>query len=405
MKSLFVRGPIMTLSGYGYHARQFAYWAQSLQKSGYFDKVVFEVLPWGITPWLLQSDDAYDADIIKYVIGNSSQGEKNGDVSIQIQLPNEWNPNLCKFNIGVTAGVETDRVNPDWIKACFAMDRIIVPSQFTKSAFLNSAENDYARKNLDRRITVINEAFHPSLLVGPQDPSEIHRMLSVLPEKNFLLFGQLTGTDASNDRKNTFNAIKWFVEEWGANPDVGLIIKTNSGKNTSIDRKITKTKLDACVKEAIKLTNSDCKPKVFLMHGAMTEHEKNSLYTSPKISALLMPTRGEGYGLPILEAALLGLPVIAPRHSGYLDFVDKALIEVDHKLVEIPDSRIDNQVFIKGAKWAEVCDKSCKAAMHKSLDLDTSCRVVSQKIANQFSIDETVKKLNIKFLKKDEMIR
>ena len=401
MSKLIVRGPVLTLSGYGYHSRQFVHWARDLQQQGHFKQVRFEILPWGITPWMLNSQEEYDKGIIDYVMANSSQGDRDGAASIQIQLPHEWDPGIARFNIGVTAGVETDRVSEQWVEACFKMDRVIVPSQFSKQAFLNSVTDEYDRKRLNKRITVINEAYHPSLL---DEPTESLQMLSKLPEKNFLLFGQLTGTDASNDRKNTFNAIKWFIEEWGDDPNVGLIVKTNSGKNTTIDRKITRGKLDACVKEAVRICGKGAEPKVFLMHGAMTESEKRSLYTDPRVTALLMPTRGEGYGLPVLEASLLGLPVIAPAHTGYMDFAADTITRIDWGLVPVPKSRIDNIVFVEGSSWVEVDERSCKAAMRQALD-QTVDRSPSDKIRESLSIDEIVSQLNRTYAKRGELLR
>lgn len=400
MSKLIVRGPVLTLSGYGYHSRQFVHWARDLQQQGHFDQVSFEILPWGITPWMLNSQDEYDKGIIDYVMANSSQGDRDGTASIQIQLPHEWDPGIARFNIGVTAGVETDRVSRQWVEACFRMDRVIVPSQFSKQAFLNSVTDEYDRKRLNKRITVINEAYHPSLLSEPAEPLQ---MLSKLPEKNFLLFGQLTGTDASNDRKNTYNAIKWFIEEWGDDPSVGLIVKTNSGKNTTIDRKITRGKLDACVKEAMRISGKSAEPKVFLMHGAMTEGEKQTLYTDPKVKALLMPTRGEGYGLPVLEASLLGLPVIAPAHTGYMDFAADTITRIDWGLVPVPASRIDNVVFVEGSTWVEVDEKSCKAAMREALSLGED-RAVSDRIREELSIDEIVSQLNKAYTRQGELL-
>jgi len=401
MSKLIVRGPLLTHSGYGYHSRQFVHWARDMQNKGHFDQVTFQVLNWGITPWMLNSEDTYDDSIIRYIMSNSESGKMNyGDASIQIQLPHEWDPNIAKFNIGVTAGVETDRVSPKWVQDCFKMDRVIVPSKFSKQSFLKSAANDYERKRLKKRITVVNEAYHPSLLSSEKSSLS----LSKLPEKNFLLFGQITGTDASNDRKNTFNAIKWFIEEWGNDPNVGLVIKTNSGKNTTIDRKITYGKLDSCVREVTKLCDKEETPRIFLMHGAMTEEEKRDLYTSPKISALLMPTRGEGYGLPVLEAALLGLPIIAPAHSGYMDFAKSLIDPIEYCMTPVPQNRIDNLIFVQGAHWAESSESSCKKKMHDAISR-TNNRSINDTIKKNLSVDAVVENLSKKYTKKGELLR
>ena len=66
-----------------------------------------------------------------------------------------------------------------------------------------------------------------------------------------------------------------------------------------------------------KLLNSDRlkdrKCKVYLLHGDMTEEEMNSLYQSNSVKAFINLAHGEGFGLPMFEAAyhksqlLLGL--------------------------------------------------------------------------------------------------
>ena len=45
------------------------------------------------------------------------------DVSLQVTIPNEWEP-LAPVNIGVTAGIETTRVTPVWLEKSNMMDKV-----------------------------------------------------------------------------------------------------------------------------------------------------------------------------------------------------------------------------------------------------------------------------------------
>ena len=53
----------------------------------------------------------------------------------------------------------------------------------------------------------------------------------------------------------------------------------------------------------------------------MSEEEIHGLYTHEKIKCYITTTHGEGFGLPIFEAAYSGMPIVAPAFSRHLDFI------------------------------------------------------------------------------------
>ncbi len=136
MKSVLLRAPVLTLSGYGTHARQIAKWLFRVASETHQLDITTEPLPWGKTHLML--DPEAEDGLIGQILQASGNKKNFYDVTIQLQLPNEFNPFLGNFNIGVTAGVETDKCNPAWIDAINRMDMLIVPSEFTKQTFLSS---------------------------------------------------------------------------------------------------------------------------------------------------------------------------------------------------------------------------------------------------------------------------
>lgn len=341
-----VRGPLLSISGYGNHTRQVYRWISENTDH----EIKTQILPWGITPWHINpnAESGMVGKIMRESIALASN--ETFDVSFQVQLPNEWDPNLAKFNVGVTAAVETDICNPAWIQRCNMMNLIVVPSQHTKDTIERSGQ-------LTTPIVVIPESFPDAFL---QENIESFDISGLRTKFNFLIFGQITGNNAYSDRKNTFFALKWLMEEFADDKDVGIILKTNHGRNTSIDRVAVRRMLKNIVKEI----KSDV--PVYLLHGAMTEEEIAGLYLNENIKALVAPTRGEGYGLPLLEASVMGLPVIATNWSGHKDFLDKGKwVKLDYSLQDVAKTKIDGQIFVENSKWAEVDEKEFKRKLRK----------------------------------------
>lgn len=345
MKKIIFKGPVLTQSGYGVHSRQVARWL--LSKSDI--DVRFVVTPWGDTPWIL--DKSRHDGLIGKIMERTTAPDQKADVSFQLQLPNEWDQNTSPVNIGITAAVETDRANPDWVNDCNKMSCVVVPSTHSLKSLQSAG-------NLTVDSHVIPESFNDEITkeIKPINLDFIKTSF------NFLLFGQMTGNNPYNDRKNLLFTIKWMCETFEKDSDVGLIIKTNAGRNTRIDRNIVLRNLDSLLKEVRRSVN----PKVYLLHGDMSDQEVASLYKHPKVKALVSLTRGEGYGLPLLEAAASGLPVIATNWSGHIDFMKHTkFVSIESKLTEIHHSRIDDKIFMKNSKWAEASEIDFKKKVAK----------------------------------------
>lgn len=353
-KKVILRGPCLTQSGYGVHTRQVARWLFEQADKRTDLQIFVEPLQWGVTPWLLnaKSQDG--------LIGRLIQETKTADhydVSIQLQLPNEWNPFLADFNVGLTAAVETDRCSSEWVSAVNKMDLVIVPSEFVKSVFTNSGQ-------VTTKLVVVPEAFTDACLTenSTQNLNEVVSLDEVKTPFNFLVFGQFCGSNAENDRKNLPYTVKWLSEVFADEPNVGIVIKTNFGRNTKLDRLNTTNVLSKLLLQTKQTQN----PKFYLLHGDLTDNEVSSVYRNPKIKALISLTRGEGFGLPILEAAACGLPVIVTDWSAHTEFLKNGkYIKVDYKLGPIHESRIDNKIFFKEMNWAYVDEADAKRKISK----------------------------------------
>tara|TARA_Y100000593_G_scaffold63811_1_gene117881 strand:+ start:157 stop:1320 length:1164 start_codon:yes stop_codon:yes gene_type:complete len=330
-KKVIIRAPLLSLSGYGTHSRQIFRWLLTRDDLDVYTQPV----PWGRTSWMVNPD--MEGGLVGEIMKRTTQ-KSEADISFQVQLPNEWDPNLAKTNIGVSAYVETDVCNSSWVNDnSNFMDMIIVPSNHVKQTIENSGVHRVP-------IKVIPESFYDCILKETPDLP-----LSLDTDFNFLILGQLTGQNPENDRKNVFYTVKWLCEVFADDPNVGIIVKSNSGSNSRIDRGITHSVFEKLVGDVRKGPY----PKIHFLHGELTHEEICGLYRHPKVKALLSLTRGEGYGLPLLEAAACDLPVIATNWSGHLDFLNNGKwLKVESTLQTVHGSRIDGQIFVPGSKWA-----------------------------------------------------
>ena len=343
MKNVVVRAPLLTMSGYGVHSRQLYKWLE--KKEGV--NIHSNIVPWGRTSWLL--NEQWDSGVIGRIMQSSAGNGPRPDVSFQLQLPNEWDPNLAPINIGITAAVETDVCNPQWVECCNRMTAVVVPSQHTANVLNSSGK-------ITVPLHIIGESFIDECVTA--EPSK----LSLDTKFNFLVLGQLTDHNPYHDRKNVMFTLRWLCEAFADDQDVGIIIKTNSGKGTKIDRRVTRNVLQNVLKEI----RPGLFPRVHFLHGHMDPDEIAGLYKEESVKALVSATRGEGFGLPLLEAAACDLPVIATNWSGHLDFLNlQKWLKIDYKLQEIPDQRCDQNIFMKGARWAEPDEESFKSIVQK----------------------------------------
>lgn len=348
MKKVIVRGPALSRSGYGEHAR---FLLRALRSSGEFDIYLINT-PWGSTSWRFEDDeerDWIDSLLLKTI---DAGGSLKGDVSIQVTVPNEW-VRICPKNIGVTAGIESDRISDSWIRGTHIVDKIIVPSNHSKAGFISAKTNVKDPLSGGERevgvTTPIDVVAFPSRNVQARTMDRFDK--SVNTSFNFLTVAQIS------PRKNIESSLVAFLEEFHNEEDVGYVLKLSIKNNSLVDRENTKAALQSLLKNF-----PDRKCKVHLLHGNLNDEEMAGLYISDKVGAYVSASHGEGFGLPIFEAAQNGLPIIAPEWSGYTDFTSfkptakskkekSYIVGVDYKLANIQPEAVWNGVIEKDTKW------------------------------------------------------
>ena len=161
---------------------------------------------------------------------------------------------------------------------------------------------------------------------------------------------------------------RWFVEEF-KDENVGLIIKTGRSRGCVMDRNYTKK----VIKPHTNMKDRKC--KVYLLHGSMEESEVHSLYSREDIQAYVTATSGEGFGLPVFEAAYSGMPIVATDWSAHTEFLSglykegnkkkqkKLFAKVDYDLQPIPPNVVWKDILVEDSRWAVPKEASFKRQM------------------------------------------
>ena len=355
-KKILLKAPLLTRSGYGEQSR-FA--LRALRSRPDLFEIFIQPLQWGQTSWIMEEDD--EKVWIDHTIEKTIAYIQHGgtfDVSMQVTIPNEWE-RLAAVNIGFTAGMETTKVAHEWIQKGNEMDKIIVVSDHSRDIYRDTvyvATNNTSGEQQELKLaTPIETVNYPVKDFGA--PEDIELKLDY--DFNFLAMAQF------GPRKNLPNTVKWFIEEFH-NDEVGLVVKTNIAKNCLLDRERLFHDMRALVTH---YPERAC--KVYLLHGDMTDKEIHSLFEHPQLKSFLTLTHGEGFGLPIFEAAYTGMPVVAPGWSGQLDFLvdketgDSHFYNVEYDLQPIPDEVVWEGVIIKECMWAYPREHSAKQQMRR----------------------------------------
>ena len=386
---LVISAPIFTRSGYGSHSRDIL---KAIRKLDKFDIKILSQR-WGNTPFTaLKGDDEFAVWCRENTV--NTQLSKKPDVFVQISVANEFQP-VGEFNIGITAGVETDLAPHSFVEGCNRMDLIVVPSQFVKTVLERTTYTEANKQTgqaireikIEKPIVVLFEGVDETIYSKGFGHSEI--LKDVETDFNFLFVGHWLQGAPGEDRKDIYTLIDVFCTTFGNQPkekQPGLILKTSSATFSVMDREAMVEKIN-WVTDRLKSV-----PPIYLLHGDMSDEEISSLYYDDKVKVMASFTKGEGYGRPLAEFTFTGKPVIASKWSGHLDFLSEdGAILVDGDVKPVHQSVV-NDFLIKESKWFTVNASDACAKMFdvwKNYDKHISnSKKLQQRNKKEFSLSQ-----------------
>jgi hypothetical protein len=355
------QSPIWTRSGYGDLGMTIA---KSLVR---YDKFEVHLVPtrWGGCSRKFLGEhisDPEEQQLFSKVLRQPLQ--KQPEIFIQCSIPNEFQP-VGKYNIGITAGIETTMTRLDWIEGLNRMNLNLVTSAHAKTVF---DEADFKKETQGQPTVQIKNIKPMEILFFGADTRIYKKTNNILPtvevELNkieedfcFLFVGQWTHGDLFSDRKDIGNLIRVFMETFkdqGAKPKPALIVKTSGAAICNMDKYEMINRLKAIKVHIENQLQTKDIPNVYLLHGDLTEMEMNSLYNHPKVKAHVSFTHGEGFGHPLLLSTLSGKPLYVSNWSGHLDFLAPSMANLlDGKVDKIAPSCV-NEWLIADSSWFTV---------------------------------------------------
>lgn len=323
----------------------------------------------------------------KYGILNGCDDKKLEDVDIRVR--HHWPPNLTPPEQGrwvVIQPWEFGSLPKKWAEVFTKqVDEIWVPSNYVRQVYLNSGVSS-------DRVFVIPNGFDPEVF-NPQV-----KAYKLKTKKKFkILF--VGGTIY---RKGIDILLNAYSSVFTGKDDVCLVIK-DFGGDTFYKNQTIKNHIEGIQK------NKQA-PEIEYINKILSEKELAGLYNACDL--LIHPYRGEGFGLPILEAMGSALPVMVTNGGACLDFCnDENSILINAEKKYFNEKKIDTMETVD-FPWLyepsldDLKEKMTYAYNHPAELKELGARA-AEFVRNNFTWNQSVKKAaeRINELKKKSILR
>ena len=297
-------------------------------------------------------------------VGGSSRDKKKRKVLVYHQLPKKWNmaQDRKRFHRIILNTVwETTRIPRRWLAKINKFDAVCVPTTQNKAALRKSG--------VKIPIFIVPHGVH----IEKFKPGNKKYPLPMA--KGRFVFVSVFGFQ---HRKNPETLLRAYWEQFSAANKVLLVIKTNGYARHETGQWIRNRIKNYKKRLGIRKKTAP----IVVITKQMNPNQLKGIYTLGNV--FVLPTRGEGVGLPFLESLSSGVPVIATGWGGHMDFLnDRNSFLVKYKL-QHPQISMNNRNAIarkfrslfsgKGQQWAEPSLSSLKSQMRLAYRHPALCK-------------------------------
>jgi glycosyltransferase involved in cell wall biosynthesis len=368
-------------------------------------------LTWGATPQNALDDSNPKHKKILDRIFRERELKQQPDIHIQITIANECRP-LGKYNILITAGIETDIVSPSWIVGANKMNLILTSSNHSKNGFVNATYNkmDQHTKQIveqlkfQTQIDTLFEGFDTDIFFKTDKISDnINNTLNEIESDfNFLFVGHWLNGELGHDRKDVGMLCYTFLHTFKTLDEnvklPGLILKTQGASPSTIDKEQITTKINTIIDKIKTQYPTHILPNIYLLHGELSDEELNGLYNHNKVKTYISFTKGEGWNRTPLEFSSTNKPIMISDWSGHLDYLNPlGCTLLKGELKQVHPTVVWKDVIEGNSKWFYV---DYKNASEKMIDIFEHYDKYLNKARQQKNKEFTMEKMKerIKFL-------
>ena len=286
----------------------------------------------------------------------------------------------AKYHICYTP-FETNGAPISWLLGLKAMDEILVPSTENKKAYVNMGMDEKKISVIPHGVDI--EKYNPNIKPLSYDRAAFN-------------FGSVFDW---TERKNPVALIRAYYNAFNKGEDVTLTLRVFWKFPIEETLNYVRHEIHK-IKEGYEGRKDF--PRIILWTEMLPDKALPNLYKS--FDCFVLPSRGEGFGLPFIEAMACGVPAIGPKWGGNTEFMnDKNSLLIDGCLVDI-----NHAVFLRsqpqygGQKWFDISEEQLSERMRWVYDNKDKAKEMADQgvrdIVEKWTWKHTVTKLYNKFI-------
>jgi glycosyltransferase involved in cell wall biosynthesis len=278
---------------------------------------------------------------------------------------------------------EADRIPPSWSDVARTQDCTIVPTSAARDAWIASGVPEHS-------VRISPLGVKSDYFCAPADPMPL-----TLPDgraaasfsRRFLNVAEL------RPRKNHIGLLRSWLRATKRDDDAILIIKGSVFQ----PRVIPQFQADlVAMQQAEGRSLADAAP-VLMLAGFCTDEQIRSLYRSA--THYISMSHGEGWDLVMMEAAVSGLKLIAPKHTAYVEYLrddEVAFLPAPLAPATFEGAMgVEDRVFFDGLSWWNPDEDAATDVIRRIVNGDDAVtgNAPGPRLASEFAWPRAARKL------------